>query len=112
MCKSPQCEACVPDPSDPHTTRRCKRAAAPGDRLCKTHILARQRVNTARYVITLSVKAWRFGKVHLIGKLFHSYEDAEMWARLNSSLIFARPGVKSYCIQNINEIWQLRRRTG
>jgi hypothetical protein len=62
-------------------------------------------------VITLSKRFWRYGKVHLIGKLFHSYEDAQLWASLNSSLIFSNPDVKSYCIQNVSHVWQLRRST-
>lgn len=103
-----QCEALVEDPDGSGDSRLCRLAAAKGDRLCTTHQKYRHHINRERWIITLSKKGvmpfkdkrnqWRY-PTFVIGKVFNSYEDASLYTRLNSTLIFAIPRVKSYCIE-------------
>lgn len=104
------CEAYVPERDDPTISRFCRHAAAEGDRLCLYHARMRDRVNNGRYIISISKKHVRpilnkYGGLtypkYVIGKIFMTREDAELWARLNGSLIWRLPDVKSYCIEHI-----------
>jgi len=105
-----QCEAQVDDENFSGETRLCRREAVKGDRLCGNHKRDRLRVNRRepkRFIITVNKKgvqpSIRRGRVlwprFVIGKIFNSYEDADLYSRLNSTLIFAIPNVKSYCIE-------------
>lgn len=104
-----QCEAQVYTDKFENETHLCKRAAAKGDRLCSYHAGLRKRVNAPRYVITISRKGdyiaetGRYRKT-IVGKIFNSREDADLWAKLNSTLIFALPQIKSYCIEPARRI--------
>lgn len=106
------CEAQVEDPQTPGETRLCRRAAAQGDRLCATHAAKRRLINrdAPTWGIFISKRnghTWRDAggnlrwRRYMIGKIFHSQEDARLWCDLNSTLIFAIPDCKSYCIERI-----------
>lgn len=104
-----QCEAQVYTDEFKNETRLCKRAAAKGDRLCGNHASLRKYVNADRYVITISRKGdyiretGRYRKT-IVGKVFNSHADANLWIKLNATQIFALPHVKSYCIEPARRI--------
>lgn len=111
-----QCCATVPVKGSRGDYRQCRRAAEKGDRLCGTHAAQRKRINAPRYVVTFSVRGaqpnvsargFRRWPKFVIGRVFNSREDADLWCRLNASLIFAvRPDAKSYCVERFVDVWR------
>lgn len=94
------CCAFVKDPEEFGSSRMCHRAAPEDDDLCSYHAGLRKYINTNRYVITISCKGDSFPyKKRILGKVFYSREDAELWISLNGHHLMKLPRLKSWCIE-------------
>ena len=112
-----QCEAQVYDEGNYDESRLCRRPAPQGDRLCSCHRKKRSGVNAyeKRFVITINKKPSSIDergnyKVTAIGMIFETLEDAQLWADLNSTLIFRIPRIVSYSLERYDYVLSKTRR--